>query len=61
MKSPWSSRQCIGLLDEKPGFEPQATHKIKQNTKSNSLAISSQQISGKNFERKIKLSWKVSQ
>ena len=33
----------------------------KRNTKSISSAISSQQISGKNFESKIKLPWKVSQ
>ena len=26
MKSPWSSRYCVGLLDEKPGFESQARH-----------------------------------
>ena len=25
-KSPWSSRQYVGLLDEKPGFESQARH-----------------------------------
>ena len=29
MKLPWSSRQCIGLLDKKPGFEPQVRHKTK--------------------------------
>ena len=26
LKSPWSSRWCVGLLDEKPGFEPQVRH-----------------------------------
>ena len=26
MKSPWSSRQCVGLLDEKPGFKPQVKY-----------------------------------
>ena len=26
VKSPWSSRQCVGLLDEQPGFEFQARH-----------------------------------
>ena len=26
LKSPCSSRQCVGLLDEKPGFEFQARH-----------------------------------
>ena len=26
MKSPWSSRQCVGLLDKKPGFDSQARH-----------------------------------
>ena len=28
-KSPWSSRQCVGLLKEKPEFEPQARHQNK--------------------------------
>ena len=36
--------------DVKPGFEPQ----VRQNTKSISSAISSQQISGKNSESKLK-------
>ena len=27
--SPWSSRKCVGLLDEKPGFEPQSRHQNK--------------------------------
>ena len=26
LKSPWLSRQCVSLLDEKPGFESQAKH-----------------------------------
>ena len=29
LKSLWSSGQCDGLLDEKPGFEPQARHQNK--------------------------------
>ena len=29
MKSSWSSRQCVGLLDEKLGFETQARHPHK--------------------------------
>ena len=29
MKSPWSSRQCVGLLDENPGFELEARHQNK--------------------------------
>ena len=48
-KSPWSSRLCVGLLDEKPEFESQARDQ-KRNTKNISSAISSQQISGKNSE-----------
>ena len=27
--APWSSKQRVGLLDVKPGFEPQARHKKK--------------------------------
>ena len=46
VKSSWSSRQCVGLLDEKPGFVSQARHQNK-NTKSISSTISFQQISGK--------------
>ena len=26
LMSPWSSSQCVGLLDEKPGFESQTRH-----------------------------------
>ena len=26
LKSPWSNRQCVGLLDEKPWIESQARH-----------------------------------
>ena len=29
LKLPWFSRQCVGLLDIKPGFEPQARHQNK--------------------------------
>ena len=28
-ESPWSSRQCVGLLDEKPGFDPRPDIKTK--------------------------------
>ena len=26
VKLPWSSRQCVAVLDVKPGFESQAKH-----------------------------------
>ena len=29
LKPPWSSRQCVDLLDEKPGFEFQVRHQNK--------------------------------
>ena len=29
LNSPWSSRWCVGLKAEKPGFEPQARHQNK--------------------------------
>ena len=56
----WETRLCVGLLNEKPGCESQVRHQNKLQ-KSISSAISSQQISGKNSESKLKLPWKVSQ
>ena len=42
----------VGLLDEKPGFEPQARHQDKS-TKSISWVVYAQQISGKNIEKNL--------
>ena len=49
-----SRRGLVGSVDEKPGFEPQARHQNKIR-KSISSAMSSQQISGKNSDKQIKL------
>ena len=50
--SPQFSITCVGLLDVKPGFVYQVGHKNEIWKKNISLAISSQQISGKNSENK---------
>ena len=51
----WSSMWCAGLLDVKPGFVSQLRHQKEIGKKNISSAISSQQISGKNSVKEIKL------
>ena len=58
-KWPWSSRQCVGLLNENPGFEPQARYQNKiRKVFLRRFPLSRFLL--KNL-RVIKMPWKVSQ
>ena len=58
-KSPWSSMQCVGLLNEKAWVrilgQSSKKKKKKLSMKNISPATSSQRISGKNSEIKLNL------